>query len=55
MAPLWQHLVNWLIGLDQRTHFALRRTAGAVLIALFIGGLFVMLYLWFKLMQPYPE
>jgi hypothetical protein len=51
----WQRAVNWLDALDRRWNNALRRTLGAVLIGLFLAGLCLMLYLWFRLMQPYPE
>jgi hypothetical protein len=55
MPPLLQYLINWLVELDRRSHFALRRALGILLIALFVGSLCLLLYLWFRLMQPYPE
>ena len=39
--------------LNKRFNYALSRLLGICLILLFIGGLFVLLYFWFKLMDPY--
>ena len=55
MPPPVQHLINWLVDVDRRSGYLLRRALGVLLITLFIGSLCLMLYLWFKLMQPYPE
>lgn len=55
MAPLLQHVINWLVMLDERHNFALRRGLGVMLIAGFIAALCLMLYFWFQVMQPYPE
>ena len=52
---MWRHTLIRLELLDRKLNFALRRALGVVLIALFLGGLCLMLYLWFRLMQPYPE
>ncbi len=50
-APRW---MQRLLALDRRWHHAPRRLLGAALILLFLGILFAMLYLWFRIMEPYP-
>jgi hypothetical protein len=54
MTP-WQRLGRGLDALDRRSHYTLRRALGVLLIALFLGALCLLLYLWFRLMQPYAE
>lgn len=48
-----QSWVETVRRLNKRFNYALSRLLGICLILLFIGTLFVLLYFWFRLMDPY--
>lgn len=51
----WRRVIARLDAWDRRLGGLLRRSLAVALIALFLGGLFAILYGWFLVMQPYAE
>lgn len=51
----WRRVLARLDAWDRRLDGLLRRSLAVALIALFLGGLFAILYGWFLVMQPYAE